>query len=248
MPDTSLEPERDIIQANHALLGTDVGETLKQDISELQEHVACITKLFKKVIGPLELFDDKYFPSSPARHLVPEWERFSSVAYAEGVLGKVGKIDCDVQVLVAEIKKFKKTVKRHISIATSTRSNFKELASDIRSFERKVERTLKQLDIPISAEMDNTCNNIEVLKQKVSRMSDEVADCSSGYLKKMAWLVPGATEALCTLSPKFAIHALRSVFMIPITDVDVETRQRLKCMDQQRKPISKNARRRFRPY
>lgn len=32
-----------------------------------------------------------------------------------------------------------------------------------------MERTLKQLDIPISAEMDNACNNIEVLKQKVSR-------------------------------------------------------------------------------
>ncbi|KAL1948630.1 hypothetical protein VTO73DRAFT_10436 [Trametes versicolor] len=245
MPDASLEPGKDIIQANHALLGVDVGETLKQDISELQEHVARITMLFQKVIGPLELFDDKYFPSAPARHLGPEWERFSlrfddyvvksraSAAaasgvmhsYTEGVLGKVGKIDCDIQVLVAEIKKFKKTVERHISIATSTRSNFKELASDVGSFEHKVERTLKQLDIPISAEMDNTCNNIEALKQKVSRMSDEVADRSSGYLKKMAWLVPGATEALCTLSPKFAIHALRSVFMIPVADVDVEKRQ-----------------------
>lgn len=82
MSDASLEPEKDIIQANHALLGVDVGETLKQDISELQEHVICITMLFKKVIGPLELFDNKYFPSAPARHLAPEWERFSSVGVA----------------------------------------------------------------------------------------------------------------------------------------------------------------------
>lgn len=77
----SLGPEH-VSRINQVLLGSDVGETLRQDIVQLQIHVECIRQLFDKVLYPLEDFDDRYLPSDPTRHLAPEWHRFSEVRRA----------------------------------------------------------------------------------------------------------------------------------------------------------------------
>lgn len=66
-------------QLDVALKKDSIGEMIKQEITQLRQHIGTIRELFRKVVGPLEEFDDEYLGSDPSRQLAPEWESLQKV-------------------------------------------------------------------------------------------------------------------------------------------------------------------------
>ncbi|EIW54662.1 uncharacterized protein TRAVEDRAFT_50801 [Trametes versicolor FP-101664 SS1] len=237
-------PSPGLGQATHlnvALQKDSIGEMIKQEITQLRQHIGTIRELFRKVVGPLEEFDDEYLGSDPSTQLAPEWESLQKLfdacvdnsrhsaaaattmmrAYADAVLGSVGRINCD-------------KIEKHTRAAQQARANFKDLGENVQKFERKIKRTVKRLNIPIDAIMIKTCENIGNLKQKVaatavitfsSQTADhpaQITDQESGFLAKMAACAPNAAQVLCTLSPMAALRAMRVACVGPATNEDTQ--------------------------